>query len=74
MLLKRAEALAVLQEIFESFREMANSSVSIDPEPSLIYESEPGYRIRMSCVLDKHGLELKEEKGFVVIGPSMKEA
>ncbi len=74
----RAEALDVLHEILEVFKEsIIMSSVSLDTPP--LYVSSKGYTIKINCALDsasrqsiapilkKHKLFLKESEGFVVI-------
>ncbi len=74
----RAEALAVLHEILEAFKESVTmNSVSLDnPETSI---SSKEFEIKINCsvdstskqsiapILKKHKLFLKELEGFVVI-------
>ena len=74
----RAEALAVLHEIQEAFKEsVIMNAVSLDnPETST---SSKEFEIKINCSLDstskqsiasilkKHNLFLKESEGFVII-------
>jgi hypothetical protein len=77
--LKKNEALAVLHEIFDSCLEsIIIDCVSLDPEESPVAQAED-FRIKVKCNLDresknlinpiltKHKLELKQEKGFVIL-------
>ncbi len=70
----RAEAIAVLQEIFDVWQEsVLINSASIDTQPS------NGYEIRMKCnldnnsrnnietILEKHKVGLKEENGILIL-------
>jgi hypothetical protein len=81
--LEKREAVSVLREIVDTCKdEIAVDWVSLDPLSVSISknpERESGYLIKMkvglnrysrekiNCVLEKHGLVLREEKGFVVI-------
>ena len=84
--LEKHEAVSVLREIVDACRdEIAVDWVSLDPLGGSVSrnpECETGYLIRMKaglnhysrkkigCILEKHGLVLKEEKGLVVISKS----
>ncbi len=70
----RAEAIAVLQEVLDVWREsVLINSASIDTQFS------SGFEIKMKCnlddnsrnnirsILEKHKLSLKEENGFLVL-------
>lgn len=79
----KQEAVSVLREIADTCRdEIAVEWVSLDPLGSSVSRNpdrEGRYLIKMkvgldrysrekiNCVLEKHGLVLKEEKDFVVI-------
>jgi len=81
--LEKREAVSVLREIVDTCKdEIAVDWVSLDPlgvSVSRNPEREGHYLIRMkvgldrysrekiNCVLEKHGLVLKEEKDFVII-------
>jgi hypothetical protein len=78
--LKRAEALAVLHEIFEECQEsVIYWRVSLDPKESHVVEGSDGFEIKVKCdldehsrsviktILDRHQLGMKEENGFVLI-------
>ena len=77
MAMDRAEALAVLHEILEAWKEsIMMSSISLDS--SMISSTSKGYEIKINCVLDnisrqsiepilkKHKLFLKESNGFSI--------
>jgi hypothetical protein len=74
----RAEALDVLHEILEVFKEsVIMNSVSLDTPVTT--SSSKGFEIKINCTLDnasklciepllkKHKLFLKESEGFVII-------
>ena len=81
--MEKHEAVSVLREIVDTCRdEISVDWVSLDPlgcSVSRNPKSEGRYLIRMkvgldrysrekiNCVLEKHGLVLKEEKDFVII-------
>ena len=71
--MKRAEALAVMHEILNALQEsVLMDSVSFDTH-------NKGYDIKIKCqlgrdsrnslqhILEKHGLRMKEEEGYVII-------
>jgi hypothetical protein len=81
--LNKQEAVLVLKEILATCKDSITIDwVSLDPIGALVsknLESESGYLIKMkagldhysresvSCLLEKHGLEMKEQNGFVTI-------
>jgi hypothetical protein len=82
--LNKSEALAVLHEIVDTLGEsVIISCVSLDSNVSQVSKDavKVGYLIRIKCDLDnytrnclnplleKHGLTLKEEKGYIIISP-----
>ncbi len=75
--LDRPEAVAVLNEVYETCREsILITCVSVDSQVS---DDSNGYEIRMRCILDghsrnclalileKHGLGIREEKDYVIL-------
>ena len=77
--MKRAEALAVLHEIFEESQEsVIYWRVSLDSKESHLVEGSDGFEIKLKCdldehsrsviksILDRHQLGMKEENGVVV--------
>jgi hypothetical protein len=77
--MNKSEALAVLREIYEAFKESANGNcVSLDgSQVSHIFTG--GYQIKMKCELDssakdilkgitkKYSLTMKEQDGFLIL-------
>jgi hypothetical protein len=79
-LINRTEALAVLHEIFDICRETTLIDyVSLDSKVGQLSGCSRSFNIKMECafdqhprarvkpILQKHQLEMKEEKGFVLI-------
>ncbi len=80
LIMNKTETLAVMHEILDAWRESVTiNSVSLDPSRSHREHEEKGYQIKMQCeldgfsrsimkpILEKHGLGVKEEGGFVTI-------
>ena len=75
---KRPEARAVLQEIFDESQEsVIHWRVSLDSKKSHVVEGSDGFEIKAKCdldehsrsliktILDRHQLGMKDENGFV---------
>ncbi len=80
MTLNKAEAAAVVHEIFDAIGESGCvESVSLDDLDSLLVRYHKGFQIKIKCKLDskskasvlsvlkKRHLSLSEEKGYVLI-------
>ncbi len=78
--MERSQAIKVLYEVHDACRGLfVATCVSLDRPSSHISKTIGGYQIKIMCdidsqtmkcfqpILDKHGLKLKEESGFVVI-------
>lgn len=77
--MNRTEAIKILFEINDICKSQLMTCVSIDQPSSQIIKTLDGYQIRMKCetsrnsrkclkpILDKHKLQLKEEKGFIIV-------
>ena len=76
--MNKSEALAVMHEICDSFREpLTLTCVSLDPKQ--VTPVAAGYQIRMKAELDaasrqliekilgKHKLTMREEQGYIVV-------
>lgn len=75
--MKRAEAIAVLHEIFDECKESV-IYWRLDSEESHVVEGSDGFEIKVKCdlddhsrsvirtILDRHELGMKEENGVVV--------